>query len=346
MTPLNKKDKNKLDLLWKKFLDSDRFKSKDAESFQLFIAENDSRLSKKLAESDNTESLEENLDSELEDKQKGYQFNSPFSNDWMILYNNNPIVYQEMLGLIPGFSKNNVEYVDKKFEEYFTKLLSVSKKQNINDELNESKVYIKNYFVRSIYLRIWTDKEFSILEELDEQNKAEFFQRKLFSYIQEMFFFAGITFSVLDGNLEELKLLIEKQKGAIETYEKLIKDKQEQQRKKIDNMAQSYIIACESYKTDKPTNRMLNELSTISIDIWKKQLTNSAFLFVLLEEIGKKKRLAKDEKKIRFWTDVFININSKLGRSLKDKKVKKIGYSDNYKYQEKEDDSESEQEEL
>lgn len=129
---------------------------------------------------------------------------------------------------------------------------------------------------------------------------------------------------------DELILQNKKLAGANEVLQKVLEDRQEEKRKNIDNMAQSYIIACESYKTDRPTLIMLSKLSDISQNIWKKQLTNSAFLYVLLKKIESKKKLAKNTAP--FWIGAYSFVEQKLSKALKDDKVKNKSYNDDVNY--------------
>jgi hypothetical protein len=132
-------------------------------------------------------------------------------------------------------------------------------------------------------------------------------------------------------DLNDLQDRYHKLEGKTEAYERILDDKQEKEKKKIDNMAQSYIMACETYITEKPALKHLSELSTISKDIWKKQLSNSAFLFVLLKAIEKKKNLAY-KTKVTFWTGAYSYINKKFNNALQDEKVKRQSFDDNVDY--------------
>jgi len=149
--------------------------------------------------------------------------------------------------------------------------------------------------------------------------------------------FSNLIKSVVDiSNLKKSNIKLEREKeiyqANVELLKDVMKDEKEEQRKKIDNMAQSFIIACESYKTDKPTLKMLSELSTISKDIWKHQLSNPSFLVVLLNEIKKKINQAGKVEKGEFWKGVFSVVERKFRNANKDSKVKKIEYKDGFNY--------------
>jgi len=135
----------------------------------------------------------------------------------------------------------------------------------------------------------------------------------------------------LEKAKEQVDKMNELLKGEKEILLKVNYDRQESNRKEIGNMSKSYIKACETFMTEKPTQKMLNELSGISKDIWKKQFSNSAFLFVLLKEIDKKRNLAYKDK-IPFWIGAYSYIEKKFSNALQDKKVKKTTYNDDVDY--------------
>jgi hypothetical protein len=103
------------------------------------------------------------------------------------------------------------------------------------------------------------------------------------------------------NNLEKTKGFLEIQLGKMNVYEEMFKDRQEENKKRIEDMAKFFIEACEIGKTYKPSNQLLSEMSDISESLWKEQKRNEIFSKFLMGELTKRYRLAKKKDKREFW---------------------------------------------
>lgn len=134
----------------------------------------------------------------------------------------------------------------------------------------------------------------------------------------------------------------EKLQSNIAIYQKALEIKNEAARKSINKMAQSYIETCESFNTYKPTNPMLEKISSVEERFWKKQLANEIFLSFLLDELNKKCNQAKELKKKNFnkkakkdfWSKAFDYIATRIDfKTDKDKFKRKYSYDVNVDYE-------------
>ena len=135
------------------------------------------------------------------------KFDSPFFSSY-VFYENKKLSFEELVG--KTLSQNHIKYLDTSFELYFKKLLTINSHQDFNNELINFKTGIKNYFVFYIASQIWTNKTFATNMKLDNKEvKEKLIQKDLLRYVSDIFFFAGITFYVLNNNIEEIKSITE-----------------------------------------------------------------------------------------------------------------------------------------
>jgi len=127
---------------------------------------------------------------------------------------------------------------------------------------------------------------------------------------------------------KESQLIIKKTEN--ELLKEIQKDKQREEKNKIDSMSKSYIETCEKFLTDKPTNEMLEKISGVSKTIWKHQLSNVRFLSILFLDIISKINQAKTGEKEEFWKGVYSQIEKKMKNAYADSKVKKVKYQDDF----------------
>lgn len=92
-----------------------------------------------------------------------------------------------------------IGYIDEGFRQFFHKLLSVTN-STMGHELLNLEETLKNYFFNSITVRLRNELSFACVKALNDQNKAEFVEQRIGVYMQELLFFAGITFNVFTGN--------------------------------------------------------------------------------------------------------------------------------------------------
>ena len=111
---------------------------------------------------------------------------------------------------------------------------------------------------------------------------------------------------------EQVEKMNENLKGQNEAYEKALEDKQEKEKKKIDNMINYYIQTCDSFKTYKPTNPMLEKISGVEERFWKKSRANELFLTQLLVVLKTQHNQAKVKGKIDFWWNAVEYVNKKI----------------------------------
>lgn len=137
----------------------------------------------------------------------------------------------------------------------------------------------------------------------------------------------------VDEEKKSKDLQIEKLRGANEVYQQVLTDKQAEEKKKIENMTESYIGCCERFLNDKPTIPMLEKNSGIEKNIWDSQLSNPLFLTHSLNEIKKKINQAKKNDTKEFWRRVYNVIERKLGKAYQDSKVPKVRFTENYDYE-------------
>lgn len=139
--------------------------------------------------------------------------------------------------------------------------------------------------------------------------------------------------ALLISNLDAKDIELIKEKTEKETLLMALEDKQEKDKKKIEQMTISYIESCEKFSTDKPTNLMLKKISGIEKELWDHQLSNPIFLTHSLNEIKKKINQAKKTETKEFWRGVYKVLDNKLGKAFRDNKVPKSEYKEEYDYE-------------
>lgn len=116
-------------------------------------------------------------------------------------------------------------------------------------------------------------------------------------------------------NLNKLNNNLDKQiaelNGQIKVFKKALEDDREKVKKMIDSMAESYIETCRKYKTYKPRNWQLANISGVDERTWKTQKNNEIFLkhFLLVELI---KIFNNAKKKRPFWQKAIDFVNTKI----------------------------------
>lgn len=131
--------------------------------------------------------------------------------------------------------------------------------------------------------------------------------------------FSNLIKSVVDiSNLKKSNIKLEREKeiyqANVELLKDVMKDEKEEQRKKIENMAQSYIEACEKFRKFNPSNLQLSEISGLTERLWREQKRNKYFLKYLMSEIQKKYNLTNKKNEVgrEFWKKAIDYINTKI----------------------------------
>jgi len=226
------------------------------------------------------------------------------------------------------------QYFDKEFRTFLT-----------DDKFEENEIReIFLFSLDTLYIIIRQDTNYTISTQVENPTGNEMSLGEYFFYalahssnkdnsinkekVQTLFVTVTLPFRIFfihnsrqqieyfntKNNREQLKNRVTLLEGELKAYQKVLEDKQEEQRKKIENMAQSYIEACEKFRKFNPSNLQLSEISGLTERLWREQKRNKYFLKYLMSEIQKKYNLTNKKNEVgrEFWKKAIDYINTKI----------------------------------
>ena len=228
--------------------------------------------------------------------------------------------------LLKVLTKSEVKKLEKTFNEFLELVSNNSNKQN-RELLTKFKLTLRDSFLVDMYSRILTSPLRHLKNADDETIVIDIFNdkklRNIFvdHIVDEMFYYSDIVFAFALGKKDKIDLILEKL-GHIDdnisqrfnTTDKLIINKDEENKKFAENLCKYYIKACEEFETFKPTFTFLSEISEIKEGIWKREFTNIYFLGFLSKKLKKKFNLQnkKNIERQKFWWKAIDYIENKI----------------------------------
>lgn len=311
MYELNDEENQKLSELQDRFLNDVEIEDKSADNFSLYIAKIDPELAWKLIQAERVIELEQKSEEEILLE----KFHSLFWNRGVYYIDKrckNEIKEIRIASSSEKRKRMMDEIRDKVYESIIDQLkdeLSNSLSSDSNDIIEipdtfESLINKIDELLPGVDTRFTDSSKNKSGEAPDNQI--------LPSSASENFPF---QLNLMGNELKDL--IVKNQRNSQDSFNEviqLLKANKEKDKKKIENMAKSYIDTCKHFRTDKPTREMLSAISRLSETIWKHTLANSKFLYPLSKFLEKEMNNSRNDKE--FWRGAIIIIEKKLSKVL------------------------------